>query len=399
MMKILIVARFFPYPEVTHAGGTHLFHYIEALNARGHQISLASFIREWERPHIDSMKPYCVEIETVPGMSTFGQRLAKALYLLKYPPAWVETFSPAMRRVLRNMLNRQQYDIIHFDHLWTTQFMDLVPKNSRTALDEVDVESLVLFRRYWQARSFWKKRYLFWCWWRTVQFEVKACEKVNLIFARSDKDRKYLQCLAPGQNIQELGPWFEGMGRPKFSDSLVEEHSLLFVGNMGRYQNVEAVVWFCEHIFPLILDRVPDAKLYIAGDAPSEHITQLVSERVIVTGYVESLADYYARCQVFVAPLLVGGGIIVKILDALAAGRPVVCTSVGNEGIEAIPDRDLCVADTAELFAGRTIELLTDPRQWQEMASNGRRFFEQKYDWDTIVTGLERAYADLLSKS
>jgi len=397
-MNILIVSRFFPYPEVTHSGGTDLFHYIEGLNALGHQISLASFIREWERPYLESMRPYCVEVETVPGLSSFGQRLAKAPYLLKYPWLWVQTFSPAMRQVLQNMLSRQKYDIVHFEHLWTTQYLDLV-QGCKTALDEVDVDSIVLFRQYRLARSFWARWYLFWCWWRAVQLEVGACEKIDLIFARSDTDRKYLQCLAPGQNIRELGPWFEGLDQPIFPPDRVEKHSLLFMGSMRLAPNIEAMLYFCQAIFPQILETIPDARLYIVGNAPSDQVKQLANEHVIVTGYVDDLWAYYARCQVVVVPLLVGGGIIIKTINALAAGRPVVCTSMGNGGIEAVSGRDLYVADTPELFAERTIELLTNPRRWQEMASNGRIFFEQKCNWDTIVNGLERAYAELLPRN
>jgi glycosyltransferase involved in cell wall biosynthesis len=293
------------------------------------------------------------------------------------------------------MLDHQVYDIVHFEHLWMSQYLDRV-SNCKTVVDEVDVDSVVLFRRYRQTRKFWKRWYLFWCWLRTVQLEVKAFEQVDLVFARSDKDRKYLQCLVPGQNIQELPPWFEGVNKPSFPSDLVEEYSLLFVGNMRRSVNIEAVVYFCRHILPRVRKAVPDAKLYIVGDSPSEQVRRLANEHVIVTGYVEDLREYYARCQVFVAPLLVGGGIIVKVLDALATGRPVVCTSVANEGIEAVPGRDLYVADSPEKFAEYTVELLTDHERWQGMSKNGRAFVEHKYSWKRVIDGLEHAYASLL---
>ena len=395
-MKILIVSRFFPYPEVTHAGGTNLFHYIEALGARGHEISLVSFIKERERPYVESMRSYCAEIEVVPGESSLGQRLAKAHYALRYPMQWVEAASPAMRRALSSMLGRRRFDIVHLEHLWLAQYLDLVD-GPKTAVDEVDVDSVVLLRRARQAQSWLEKRYLDWCWRRTVELEIEACERIDLILARSDKDRQYLRCLAPGQNIRELLPWFEGVSKPPHPHSLVEEHSLLFVGDMRRINNVEAVVYFCRDIYPQILEAVPDAKLYIAGADPSARVKALANEHVVVTGFVEDLASYYARCQIFVAPLLVGGGIIIKILDALAAGRPTVCTSMGNEGIDALPGRDLYIADSPDLFARRTIELLTDTQKWREMAANARRFVEYKYDWEAIMDGLEDAYREVLT--
>jgi polysaccharide biosynthesis protein PslH len=394
-MKILIVSLFFPYPKVTHAGGTNLFHYIEALQQCGHQISLLSFIQDCERPLLSSMKPYCVEIETVPAISGVFQRFAKAPYLLKYPAQWVEAFSRPMRRTMRAMLNRRHFDLVHFEHLWMTQFLDLV-HDCATALDEVDVDSVVLFRRSRQAANWLVRQYLRWCWQRTVQLEVNACEKVDLVLTRSDKDRKYLQCLAPNRNIRVLPPWFEGLQQPAALPDQMEPHTLLFVGNMGRGPNVDAVLYFCKRILPQVLAVVPDARLYIVGDAPSEQIQRLADKHIIVTGYVPDLREYYARCQVFIAPLLIGGGIIVKILDALAAGRPVVCTSVACEGIETVSGRELYVADTAEKFAQRTIELLTDERSWQELAANGRALIERQFDWEHIVNDLEQVYLETL---
>ena len=394
-MKILMVSRFFPYPKVTHSGGTDLFHYIEALQARGHQIALASYIMPAEQEYLHSMRPYCSVIETVPAISPWGQRLAKAPYLLAYPQQWVEAFSRPMRQVIQNLLSQQHYDLVHFEHLWTAQYLDLV-QGSATALDEVDVDSIVLFRRSRRARSWLLRRYLRWCWLRTVQLEVDACEKMDLVFTRSDKDRKYLQCLAPDRNIRVLPPWFEGVQKTVLPLDHIEPRSLLFVGNMSRGPNIEAVVYFCEGIFPRVLQAIPDAHLYVVGDDPPSRIMHLSSDHITVTGYVQDLQPYYARCQVFVAPLLIGGGIIVKILDALAAGRPVVTTSIGNEGIEAVPGRDLHVADTSELFTDRVIDLLTSTQHWREMSQHGRRFVEQKYQWSTIIDDLEDAYARLL---
>lgn len=396
-MKILIASLFFPYPEVTHAGGTNLFHYIEALNSRGHQVSLASYINEWEHPYIDVMRAYCAEIETIPAISTFGQRLDKFPYLFRYPLQWVEAYSPRMRNVLKGMLAKQKYDVIHFEHLWMGQYQSLV-QGCAIVLDEVDVDSLVLFRRYRQARPFWRKIYLWWNWLRTIQLEADVCTKMDLIFTRSDKDCKYLQCLIPGRDFRILPPWFEGLDLHSLPLEQVEPHSLLFVGNMSRSPNVEAVVYFCEKIMQRILDEVPDAKLYVVGDAPQENVRQLAGDHVIVTGFVENLVEYYGRCQVFVAPLLTGGGIIVKILDALSAGRPVVCTSIGNEGIEAKPGRDICVADRPVEFANSVIRLLNDPQHWQEIATNGNGFFKSKYCWEIIVDNMEMAYLDKIHK-
>ena len=394
-MKILIAGLFFPYPEVTHSGGTDLYHYIQALAERGHAVSLAAFIQEAERPHLESMRRLCHSVQVVPAVSSLSQRLRKAHYLLSRPLQWVEAHSAEMRQALQDMLNQERYDILHFEHLWMAQYRDLA-HGPRLALDEVDVDSLVLFRRHRQATAHIPRQVLK-RWWRwTREYEAQVCGDMDLVFTRSAKDVEYLQTIAPGRNLKVLPPWFEGMQRRAAPAELVEPHSMLFVGDMSRRLNAEAAIAFCQSILPLVLNEIPDARLYIVGKGPPEAVRRLAGDHVVVTGYVERLDEWYARCQVFVAPMLVGGGIIVKILDALAYGRPVVCTTIGNEGIQAANGRDLYVADRPVLFARRVAELMVEPRRWQEMARHARQFIDEHYRWEQVAGGLERAYLELL---
>jgi polysaccharide biosynthesis protein PslH len=395
-MKILIVGLFFPHPKVTHAGGIHLLNYIKALSTRGHEISLLSQITDSERLYLDSMDAYCAIVTTVPAISTFRQRVMKLPYILKYPKPWVEAFSPIMRRKLIELQDSNIYDIVHFEHLWTAQYLDLV-SGPKTTLDEVDVDSLVFFRKYRKEKIPLKRMYFLWSWWRTLQLEVKFCNKFDLVFTKSDKDKCYLKSLVPDANILVINPWFEGLVNPQSEGDIMEGYSLLFVGNMGRDTNIEAVQYFCTSIFPKIANKVPKAKLYIVGDDPHPMVKKLANERVIVTGYVDDLLSYYQRCKVFIAPMLVGGGIINKILNALSVGRAVVCTSIANEGIGAIPNRDLFVADNPDDYAKLTIKLLNDDNEWQRISSNGKKFVFEKYNWHDSVNKLESAYIDILN--
>ena len=341
------------------------------------------------------MQPFCEEIETISAISTFRERLVKIPHLLLHPLQWVEAYSPKMRRIVDEMLTRKRFDMVHFEHLWMSQYVDLVD-NCPVVLDEVDVDSVVMNRKYQNEQSFWKRRYYHWCWRKVIQLEINACMRSDLIFTRSEKDRRYLQHLVPGRNIRELPPWFEGLQFNPQPESYIEKNSLLFVGNMNRKVNIQAVAYFCQHILPKIIEVVPDVMFYIVGDAPDNQVKRLAGEHVFVTGYVENIESYYGRCQVFVAPIQIGGGIIVKVLDALAARRPCVCTSIANEGIEAKPGRDLLVADSAEVFTARAIELMNNVDLWRTVASNGRAFFERKYHWETTVDQLEKAYLELI---
>jgi glycosyltransferase involved in cell wall biosynthesis len=159
---------------------------------------------------------------------------------------------------------------------------------------------------------------------------------------------------------------------------------------MNLPANVEAVLYFTREILPLIRQHIPDAKFYIVGSAPTSSVRRLNSEEgVVVTGEVEDLTPYYDRCAVNVVPLLRGGGIIVKTLNGMAAGRPTVATRAGNSGTGAQAGRDLLVGDSPESFSHAVVDLLSDQRLWQEIAENGKRYVVTNYHWEETVRELE----------
>jgi len=279
------------------------------------------------------------------------------------------------------------------------QYMDLI-KGPKVVLDEVDVHSLVAYRLYQNAKHFGEKVYNLFEWAKCQSFELEVCRRADLVLTRSGKDRRFIQSYLPSQNVEILPPWFEGLEQfAHISEKPIEEKSLLFLGMMGRIRNADAVLYFYEAIFPLIKEKIPQAKFYIVGSSPGEKVQQLAGDKdVIVTGYVDDIGYYYEKCAVFVAPILVGGGIIVKVLNAMAAGRPVVTTPFGNEGIEATPDQEICVADSPEEFAEKTIELLTNDNLWHMIAKNGRDFVRGRYNWKDVVQGLETVYHSLMRR-
>ena len=117
-----------------------------------------------------------------------------------------------------------------------------------------------------------------------------------------------------------------------------------------------------------------------------------------VTGFVEDTDREYKTAAVFVAPILIGGGIIVKVLDALAAGTPVVTTSFGNEGVGAKPGRDLLVADDPQAFADAVVALLKDEALAERLSGSGREFVRENYSLDAVMKKVEEAYGELTRK-
>ena len=178
-----------------------------------------------------------------------------------------------------------------------------------------------------------------------------------------------------------------------------EPLTMLFLGSLRHDPNRVAVDWFVRHVLPLILAREPGAKLVIAGsDPPPEHTYADHASHMQMLGYVEDVREPLARYAVFVCPILSGSGVRVKLLEAFAAGIPVVSTKVGAEGL-AVEDGDFCaLADDPAGFADRVVALLRDPEGAAVMAQRARVEVESKWDMAAITRKLVDGYRDLVKE-
>jgi glycosyltransferase involved in cell wall biosynthesis len=175
-------------------------------------------------------------------------------------------------------------------------------------------------------------------------------------------------------------PWVNFSGFQAINSLPSESASIMFFGAMWRRVNEDAVLYFVKSIFPIILDKIPNAIFYVVGSKPSRQIRNLGSKNIIVTGFVESVNMYYNKCAVVVVPLRAGSGIKGKVIQALGFGRPVVSTSVGAEGILLNDANGLFIEDEPPKFAQKVVAL---------MESSTAPFFERRdlvlkeFEWST----------------
>jgi polysaccharide biosynthesis protein PslH len=160
---------------------------------------------------------------------------------------------------------------------------------------------------------------------------------------------------------------------------------------MGWAPNVDAALWLGRDIWPLVVERVPGARLLLVGKDPAPEVRALADETVEVTGTVDDVAPYLARARVAVAPLRAGGGTRLKIMEALGAGRPVVGTSLGCEGMEDLVGRGVVVADTAQGLAAALSELLLDPARAVALGRAGHDAVQAAHSWDAALLPLMEA--------
>lgn len=387
-MKILFVSCLLPYPTVAHAGGTDLFHLIATLGERGHDVHLVSLAPyPGDLAHAVEMQPYCRSLAVVVPALTWAQKWQNLWRGLFTDPLHLGRRAQGeMRAHIRRIAAEYGADVIQFEWTETGRFVDAVPAGAVTVLDEVDVS----FRpRQRAARSDWDRLQAY----QARGQELTLCRRFDLVLTRSASDRDLLLEALPGAGVEILQPWTHV---DRFRDICAAERqpgTVLFVGAMDRAENCEAVLWFYRHCWPLIRFREPRARLEIVGASPQPRVQELAHDpAVTVAGYVPDLREPYARCHVAIAPILAGGGVMNKVIDAMAAGRPVVSTTIGNEGVAAPPGEAVLVADDPEAFTGHVVDLLRDDLLWTRIAQGARAHVQQTYDWEQNVSRLELLY-------
>jgi glycosyltransferase involved in cell wall biosynthesis len=170
----------------------------------------------------------------------------------------------------------------------------------------------------------------------------------------------------------------------------LEQQAIVFSGNLEYTPNISAVRFFRENVWPLLEARWPELKWRIVGKNPGA-IRHLVAghARIELTGFIKDAVTVVAECQVAVVPVLAGSGTRVKILEAWAAGTPVVSTTIGAEGLDCSDEAQLVIADEPQRFADAVTRLLASPQDRARIGSAGRRLFEERYTWPAAWKTLE----------
>ena len=170
--------------------------------------------------------------------------------------------------------------------------------------------------------------------------------------------------------------------------------TVLFLGSLEWRPNLEAVKLLLEKIFPLLRQRMPEARLQIVGRRPPRWLKEAAeaAPNVELFADVADVRPYLASASVMAVPLRVGGGSRLKILEALACGLPVVSTSVGCEGLLLRDGKELTIAEAPESFAQALEQDLREPARSLEMAEAGRQLVCERYDWDVLASRLEQVW-------
>jgi glycosyltransferase involved in cell wall biosynthesis len=203
----------------------------------------------------------------------------------------------------------------------------------------------------------------------------------------SEIDGKYIET-ASGSSNKKISVISNMIEIPNFikTDYNEAEKSLVFVGSMFYESNITAVDFFVNNVFDKVKAHFPDLKFYIVGSRPDPKVIKLGEKNgVIVTGFVDDVSEYFANPSIFVAPMLSGAGVQNKILQAMAAGCPVVTTTIGAEGIEGITEKEMIVCDDLQVMADKIVWLLNHDDERKAQAAAAGKYVLENLSEETIL--------------
>ncbi|MFN8487859.1 MAG: glycosyltransferase [Caldilineaceae bacterium] len=346
-----------------------------------HEVTLLSFI---EQPvialNLTDLHSLCREIQTVPWKSfepTSGQAILG--FLSSTPRSFIDTFSDEMMERIRQTIAKQKYDVVIVSELAMIPYIQAF--HGAAALLE-DVELGVLYEQFAHAPSAIARfRYgLTWVKHRHYLRQKLCCFRACTVV--SEREKQMLAGIAPHPVDIRVIP-----NCIRCADYQVQvepqPNTLIFTGPFHYHANYDAMQWFLREVYPRVQAQMPEVRLTITGEHANLPLPP--ASNLTLTGFVDDVRPLVAQAWISVAPLRIGGGTRIKILEAMALGTPVVATAKGAEGLDVQPGEQLLLADTPEAFAQAIIRLCKEPGLRQQLANQARRMISAQYDWTATM--------------
>ena len=416
-MKVMVVTPYLPHRRVGHGGGTAVRDLVTWLSRR-HEVLVASLLRPGEEDLVDEVSELGARVATIPFRDAASRGRERLPLLADRAGAWLRSrrsgyplyvekyWSPGRSRTLRNMMREFAPDAVQIEYLQLALFArDLRhardtagTASPRLVLNSHELGSLPRERRAAAAADPRESRTALAEAVRWRRLQVDATRWADHTLCVTDEDHRLyaelggerLETVPLGMDTEALVPvWSPAADEP-------EEH--LFVGSFGHRPNRLAARLLVEDVWPRVRSSRPEARLVLAGRGSRSFLASLPADAprdgIQALGFVEDLTPLFRRARLFVAPLPEGGGIKIKILEAMARGIPVVTTAVGAEGI-ATPEQDALVIAPADAdFATAVCAAAADEAGSRRRAHRARVLIEQAFSWRSIVDRLTDIYTE-----
>lgn len=397
-LRTLNVIPTLPYPPRT---GAHLraWNLCNQLKDRLAQTLLCRVMEPAPPEHLAPFAERGIDVHAlhIPRPNPATRALKAFLFLFsRYPVMLAGWDHRAMRKRLRLLLSENVYDIVVLEG---SPLCVYVPELRRTRALRVvhlyDLEAEYLAREARLMSPGPRRAAMRLEAYRMIAAERHMLESADLILVCSDRERDILRRRDPRLRIVTVPNGVDLRTRQRLPRSTRRE--LLYVGSLRYHPNVDAVHNFVREVWPALRARLPDIGLRVVGKQPPPEILKLDGrDGIVIAGEVEDVRPHYETAAACVVPLRVGGGTRVKILEAMAFGRPVISTSLGCEGLDVEHGRHLLIGNTGTEMLSQIERLFGDRELEERLVSHGRDLVERRYSWDRIADDLYAAYVQCL---
>lgn len=380
-MKILFLSQWFPFPA-NNGSKLRIQSLLRGL-AEHHDITLLSFTDQPDRfQNTDEAQSICRQVQVIPWREFNPNSLRAGVGFFDKRPRFLrDTYSKPMENLIRQTLSGTQFDLVIASQIVMASYHPSF-RGTPWMFEEIEVGQYHDNARY--TKNLPKRLRFGMTWLKLRRYLSQMLGTLRTCTVASRRELELLVKNFPASaekmniipNCVALKDYEQVQAKPI-------PNQLIFTGSFRYPVNYQAMKWFLAEVFPIVLERLPQTCLVITGEHANLPLPAVPN--VVMAGEVQDIRPLICSSWVSIAPLLSGGGTRLKILEAMALGAPVVSTSKGAEGLEAVPSEDFLIADSAAEFAGQIIQLLGNRALHDQIAARGRKLVKQKYDWESTM--------------
>lgn len=397
-MNILVIGSRVPFP-LRDGGAIATFNMLKGLSELGHQITYFSINTKKhfvDEKTIKNQFNFLKEIITFEINTDFNFLKALKSVILNESYNLKRFFDVQMQKQLIELIKNNQFDCIHFEGLYVAEYVTEIKKHCKVPLilRQHNVEFRIWETLSSESSSLIKKTVYQYLASRIKSFELNILKAFDAVVCIATSDEQILKSLGIKTKINTISA---GIEMPKTNPNTVINYQNVFhIGSMEWMPNQQAMYWFLDHIWPLVVEKQTDAQFFMAGKNMPEHFKSYENKNVKVIGEVSDFNEFIKQQSVLVVPLLSASGIRIKTIEGMLNGKAIVSTSIGAKGLDIKNRVQALIADTNADFANAIIELLENKNTRNSIANSGLEYAKSHFENENVCQKWSDFYKKLI---